>query len=257
MSPDHLTSLGRSDGQLKHVVKRGIDLPSLASAGSMGSRSHQCGAVRLIRIGGSRVDIGRSDGSVIDSAGWRARSGRSLATSTVPDGGSRRSERVEVISVVEVEMLKVVVHVVGCWESNGIGWDGVAGGPDVGLNAVRVDLGVIGVVHGNYLMSNEVGTDDQRAERTSEKGENSPRRDLGWDMESPSLGSRDGLGCKLLSVPTSFGDLEPLKTRGIDTVTSGRRACCHILHDGTWQSVFANAPLRKCLPRCPQSHSSH
>jgi hypothetical protein len=39
-----------------------------------------------------------------------------------------------------------------------------------------------------------------------------PRRDLGWDMESPSLGSGDGFGCEFLAVPASFGDLEPLKT---------------------------------------------
>jgi hypothetical protein len=134
-----------------------------------------------------------------------------LATGTVPDGGSRRSESVEIISVVEVEMLEIVVHVVGCWESDGIGWDDVAGRLDVGLDAVRVDLGVIGVVHGNDLVSDEVGTYGQQG-ATSKKGENLPRRDLGRDMESPSLGSRDGLRCKLLSVPASFGDLEPLKT---------------------------------------------
>jgi hypothetical protein len=138
----------------------------------MSSRGYQCGAVRFITIiGWSSGDIGRSGGSVIDGAGRGGRSGRSLATGAVPDGGSRRSESIEIISVVEVEMLKIVVHVVGCWESDGIGWDDVAGRLDIGLDAVRVDLGVIGVVHGNNLVSDEVGTDTQqgfsrRAERT-------------------------------------------------------------------------------------------
>ena len=81
-----------------------------------------------------------------------------MTTGTVPDGGSRGFERIEIISVVEVEMLEVVVHVVSCWESDGIGWDDIAGRLDVGLDAVRVDLGVIGVVHGNDLVSDEVGT---------------------------------------------------------------------------------------------------
>jgi hypothetical protein len=85
-----------------------------------------------------------------------------LATGTVPDGGSRRSESIEIISVVEVEMLKVVVHVVGCWESHGIGWNDVAGRLDVGLDAVWVDLRIIGVVHGNDLVSDEIGTECQR-----------------------------------------------------------------------------------------------
>jgi hypothetical protein len=131
----------------------------------MSSRGYQCGAVRFITIiGWSRDDIGRSGGIVIDRAGRRGRSGRSLATGAVPDGGSRRSESVEIISVVEVEMLKVVVHVVSCWEGDGIGWDGVAGRLDVGLDTVRVDLRIIGVVHGNDLVSDEVGTECQQAE---------------------------------------------------------------------------------------------
>ena len=82
-----------------------------------------------------------------------------MTTGTVPDGGSGGFERIEIISVVEVEMLEVVVHVVSCWEGDGIGWDGVAGRFDVGLDAVWVDLGVIGVVHGNDLVSDEVGAD--------------------------------------------------------------------------------------------------
>ena len=137
----------------------------------MSSRGYQCGAVRFITIiGWSRGDICRSGGSVIDRAGRRGRSGRSLATGAVPDGGSRRSESVEIISVVEVEVLEIVVHVVGCWESDGIGWDDVAGRLDVGLDTVRVDLGVIGVVHGNDLVSDEVGTDSQqRFSRRAEK----------------------------------------------------------------------------------------
>ena len=81
-----------------------------------------------------------------------------MTTGTVPDGGSRGFESVEVISVVEVEVLKVIVHVIGCWEGDGIGWDDVAGRFDVGLDTVRVDLGIIGVVHGNDLVSDEVGT---------------------------------------------------------------------------------------------------
>jgi hypothetical protein len=96
-----------------------------------------------------------------------------LATGTVPDGGSRRSESVEIISVVEIEMLEIVVHVVRCWESNGIGWDDVAGRLDVGLDAVRVDLRIIGVVHGDDLVSDEVGTNGQQGV-TSKKGRTYP-----------------------------------------------------------------------------------
>jgi hypothetical protein len=76
-----------------------------------------------------------------------------LATGAVPDCRSRWSESIEVITIVEVEMLEIVVHVVGCWESNGVGRDDVTRRLDIGLDAVWVDLRVIGVVHGNDLVS--------------------------------------------------------------------------------------------------------
>jgi len=82
-----------------------------------------------------------------------------LATGTVPDGGSRRPESVEIVTVVEVEMLEIIVHIIGCGESHGLGRDDVTGRLDVGLDAVRVDLRIIRVVHGNDLVSNEVGTE--------------------------------------------------------------------------------------------------
>ena len=108
-----------------------------------------------------------------------------MTAGTVPDGGSRGSESVEVISVVEVEMLKVVVHVVSCWEGDGIGWDDVAGRLDVGLDAVRVDLGVIGVVHSNDLVSDEVGTICQHARYRESRGLTQTRSRLGYGKSKP------------------------------------------------------------------------
>ena len=87
-----------------------------------------------------------------------------MATGTVPDGGSRRPESVEIVSVVEVEMLEIIVHIVSCGESHGLGRDDVTGRLDVGLNAVRIDLRIIGVVHGNNLVSDKVGTGSQQTQ---------------------------------------------------------------------------------------------
>ena len=87
-------------------------------------------------------------------------------------------------------------------------------------------------MHGNDLVSDEVGTAHQQG-ANRRVVENLPRRDLGWNVESPSLGSSDSLGRKLSSIPSGLGDLEPLETGSIDTITSARGTRGHVFHDGT------------------------
>lgn len=126
----------------------------------MNSGSDQSGAgifSRGVGVGRrSGSSFGGSGGSVVDKNGGWSRCRRSLTAGSVPDRGSRRPERVVVVSVIEVEVQEVWLDLVRRGKRDGIGRNDVARRLDVGLNTVRVDLGVIRVVHGNNLMSDEV-----------------------------------------------------------------------------------------------------
>jgi microcompartment protein CcmK/EutM len=105
--------------------------------------------------GGSRSVVGGSTGSTGGSRSLGCRSGSRAAGSRV-DSRSRRSESVEITAVVQVERLEVLVDTVGGGESDRVGGSEVSVRQEVRLEADGVDLGVIGVVHGDDLMSDEV-----------------------------------------------------------------------------------------------------
>lgn len=101
---------------------------------------------RRRRRGGSRSGSG--------SGSW---SWSRSASSTIPDGGSRRDEvRVFSRTAVDAESLEIVVHVVDCGELVSLRGEGVTGANDIGLEADGVDLRSTDSVETYQAVSNEV-----------------------------------------------------------------------------------------------------